>query len=158
MFTPELILRKYMLTEIEINKMVAVAREARKNAFDFKSKHNLGAAVLTERGNLYGGCNIDAVISSQGTCAEMAAINHAIVHGEYVIKALAVIDSDFTYPCGACLQYLTQFSQVGGEEIEIVVANEKNDFKIEKLSELLPKRFISKVFGEILKGYAGKNK
>lgn len=147
-----------MLNGEEIKKLIETAQEAKNKAMDFKSKHAFGAAVLTMDGECYGGCNIDAVISSQGTCAEMAAINHAVIHGKYVIKAVGIVDRGFTYPCGACLQYLTQFSQIGENDIEIVAIDENKKFEIKKLSELLPKRFESKTFKEVLKNYADKNK
>ncbi len=146
-----------MLTNEEIIKLGETAREAQKWALDFKSKHAFGAAVLTEKGNYYGGCNVDGVISSQGICAEMAAINHMVIHGEYKIRAIGVVDEGLTYPCGACLQYLGQFSQMSGIEIEIVAIDKDNNFEVKKLSELLPKGFVSETFGEILKTYAGKN-
>lgn len=146
-----------MLTGEEINKLTKTANEVRDKAMDFKSKHPFGAAVLTNKGNCYGGCNVDAVISSQGICAEMMAINHAVIHGDYVIKAIGVIDKCITYPCGACLQYLTQFSQISETDIEIVAIDENNNFEIKKLSELLPNKFLSRTFNEVLKSYASKN-
>lgn len=147
-----------MLTSEEINKLVETAQKARINAMDFKSKHAIGAAVLTGAGNCFGGCNIDAVISSQGTCAEALAINHAVAHGECEIKAIGVIDDKFTFPCGACLQYLCQFSQVSGKEIEVVVIASDGKYEIKTLSELLPNKFISKTFATELESYAGKNR
>lgn len=124
--------------------LIQVATETRKNAVALKSGHGLGAAVMTTNGNVYGGCNIEGVISSLGVCAEMAAIDHAVVHGEFKFKAVAVIDSEITWPCGACLQYLTQFWQFGEEKIEIVAANEKVEYETKSLNELLPQKYESK--------------
>ncbi|MCL4384113.1 cytidine deaminase, partial [Patescibacteria group bacterium] len=107
-----------MLTNEEIATLQKKATEARKRAFSFKSGHSFGACVLTEAGNYYEGVNVEGVISSLGVCAEMAALDHATTHGEYKFKAICVADDKLTYPCGACLQYMTQFSQVNDYDLE----------------------------------------
>jgi len=133
-----------MITKKDIENLINVAKETRENAMALKSGHGLGAAIMTIKGNVYGGCNIEGVISSLGVCAEMAAIDHAVVHGEYKFKALAVVDKEIVWPCGACLQYLTQFYQLGEEEIEIIAADESGKFEKKSLGELLPHKYESK--------------
>src|SRR3989339_85955 len=132
-----------MLTEIEIRKMLAVAAETRENAFVPRSGHKIGACVLTTDGNYFGGCNTESVISGLGVCAEISAMDHAVVHGKYEFRALAVVDEGLTYPCGACLQYLYLFYQINNQEIEIVVADTSKNYKIQKLSELLPHHYLT---------------
>ena len=132
-----------MLTKNEIEKMIEVALETRKKAMAIKSGHGIGAAVITTKENIYGGCNIEGVISSLGVCAEMAAIDHAVVHGEYKFKGLVVVDEEITWPCGACLQYLTQFYQLDDEKIDIIAANESGQYESANLEQLLPKKYIS---------------
>jgi cytidine deaminase len=133
-----------MITKEEIKTLIEIASETRKHAVAIKSGHGLGAAIMTMEGEKFGGCNIEGVISSLGVCAEMAAIDHAVVHGKYKFKALAVVDDVITWPCGACLQYLTQFYQFNEEKIEIIAANEKGEYEIKNLDELLPKKYESK--------------
>lgn len=132
------------LTKEEIQKLIDIAKEARNNAFAYRSGHKIGAAVLTTDGEIFGGCNTESNISSLGVCAEMSAIDHAVVHGKYEFKALAVVDTKLTYPCGACLQYLTLFTQIDNSDVYIVVSDVNNKYKIEKISELLPHEYISK--------------
>jgi cytidine deaminase len=142
------------LSEIEIKKMIGVAIEVRKNAFSFKSGHSIGACVLTRKGEYFGGCNTEGVISSMGVCAEMSAIDHAVIHGSYQFKAIAVIDqSKFVYPCGACRQYMAQFYQVDSEDIWVIVAKESGEYKKSTLLKLLPEAFLTTTFKEKIRAF-----
>ena len=146
-----------MLTHEEIKLMIKVASEAEENAFIFKSKHAFGAAVLTTEGDAYGGCNIDGIISSMGICAEMNAMNHAAIHGKYRFKALLILDEKkFVYPCGTCLQYLSQFSQTNNCDIEVVSAMTNGECQIKRLSELLPERYLTSSFRGALEKFRNK--
>ena len=146
-----------MITEQEINQLLVKANEAERNAFIFKSNHAFGAAVLATDGEIFSGCNIDGVISSQGTCAESCALNHAVAHGKYNIKAVLVVDEkEFVYPCGVCLQYMGQFYQTANVEIEIISAKTNGEYQIKKLMELLPEVYLSSSFSDKLKTYKNK--
>lgn len=145
-----------MLTEIEINKMIAVAVEARENAFVHRSGHKIGACILTTDGNYFGGCNTESVISGLGVCAEISAMDHAVVHGKYEFKGLAVTDENLTYPCGACMQYLYLFYQINNNDIEVVVANINGNYEVKKLTELLPYKYLTENNLEKLKKYTNK--
>lgn len=142
-----------MLTNKEIQDLITASKLARQNAFSFKSGHSFGAAILTESGEIFIGCNVEGVISSLGVCAEMAAIDHAVVHGKYSFKAICVSDENITYPCGACLQYLNQFSQVNDCDFEIITSDADGKYEIKKLSQLLPNRFFSKSFDVKIKEF-----
>lgn len=128
-----------MLSQEEIYKLIDCAKEYRQNAFIPDSDHKVGACILTKYDNYYGGCNIRSNISGMGTCAERCAIDHAVSHGEYVFRALAVVDSYLNYPCGACLQYLLQFQEIDDDEpIIIIVAKYNGEHQIVSLDQLLP--------------------
>ncbi|MEM0007472.1 MAG: cytidine deaminase [Candidatus Bathyarchaeia archaeon] len=109
----------------------------------------VGAAVLAEDGKIYGGCNVESWVSGLGICAERNAINHAILHGNKRIKAIAVAtdakNEGEIKPCGACLQYISDFAE--SSEIKIVMAKVENTqvlfetVKIKRLKELLPEPF-----------------
>ena len=145
------------LNKEEIGRMIKMAKISRNNAFVYRSKHRIGAAVLTTEGEVFGGCNTESNISSLGVCAEMSAVDHAVVHGKYEFRALAVVDKKMTYPCGACLQYLTLFSQINSIDFDIIVSNTKGKYKIEKLSKLLPHEYISANNSKIKKYKNKKN-
>lgn len=142
-----------MLSKEEIDNLTKKAISIRSNAFSFKSGHSFGACVLTTDENYFEGVNVEGVISSMGVCAEMAAMDHAVIHGKYSFKAVCVADDNITYPCGACLQYLAQFSQVNDMDIEVLACKMDGSFESKKLSELLPKEYLSKDFDQKIKSY-----
>jgi cytidine deaminase len=126
------------LTEKEIKALVKVATKTRKNAFCHRSNHKIGASVLTCDGEIFGGCNVESVISGLGTCAERCAVDNAVAHGKYSFRAVCCVDTKLTPCCGACLQYLTLFSQVSGGEIYLVNAGIHGEYEITKLTQALP--------------------
>jgi cytidine deaminase len=126
------------LTDKEVEQLIKVAAKTRMNAFCHRSKHKIGASVMTFDGQIFGGCNVESVISGLGTCAERCAIDNAVANGQYSFRALCCVDSKLTPCCGACLQYLTLFSQVSGDEIYLVNASTDGTYEVDKLSQALP--------------------
>jgi cytidine deaminase len=106
----------------------------------------VGAAALANDGRVYEGCNIESWISGLGTCAERCAINHAVLHGNRKIKAIAIVmeaeGHNEPRPCGACLQYIYDFAD--DPKIKIVMAKAEDSrilfetVKIKTLEEILP--------------------
>jgi cytidine deaminase len=106
----------------------------------------VGAAVLANDGQVYEGCNIESWISGLGTCAERCAINHAALHGNRMIKEIAIVmeaeGHNEPRPCGACLQYIYDFAD--DHKIKIVMAKAEDSrilfetVKIKTLEEMLP--------------------
>ncbi|MGB9675552.1 MAG: cytidine deaminase [Candidatus Bathyarchaeales archaeon] len=109
----------------------------------------VGAAVLGEDGEIYDGCNVESWVSGLGICAERCAVNHAVLHGNRRIKAVALVmekeSSEDPKPCGACLQYISDFAEK--PKIKIVTAKVENGevlfetVKVKTLEELLPSPF-----------------
>ena len=109
----------------------------------------VGAAVLAEDGEIYGGCNVESWVSGLGICAERDAINHAVLHGNRKIREIAIVmDADSQCeprPCGACLQYIHDFAE--NPKVKIVTAKTGKDrilfetVKVKTLRELLPSPF-----------------
>lgn len=145
-----------MINKEETEKLIAVAKAARENAFAHRSGHKIGAAVLTTDGEMFGGCNTESAISSLGVCAEMSAIDHAVVHGKYEFRALAVVDKELTYPCGACLQYLCLFYQINNQEVEVIVASIDGRTEKRNLTDLLPHRYLTENNLDEIRKYKNK--
>ena len=84
----------------------------------------VGSAVVAEDGQTYEGCNIESWISGLGICAERAAINHALLHGNRKIREVAVVISaectGAPRPCGVCLQHIYDFAQ--NPQIKVIMA------------------------------------
>ena len=142
-----------MLTKDEIQKLIKIAAEFRQKSFLVRSKHKVGASVITTDVEYYGGCLIESVVTGLGVCAERSAIDHSVIHGKYQIKALCVVDTKQIYPCGACLQYLMQFYQINNQDIDIVVSDIYGTYKITSLKNLLPHGYLTKKHLFSLKKY-----
>ncbi len=105
----------------------------------------VGAAVLAEDGQVYEGCNVESWISGLGVCAERCAINHAVLHGNRKIEAVALVMNANNHseprPCGACLQYVHDFAE--DAEVKVVMARAKN-------GKVLTDSIVVKTVGELL--------
>lgn len=146
------------LTKKELENLIVVAKKTRRFAFTHRSLHNIGASVLTDEGEIFGGCNIESVISGLGTCAERCAINNAICHGYYNIRAVLTLDKGFTPTCGACLQYILLFSQLSEKEILIINADTEGNYETDTIDNLLPQGYKTQNNLEVIRSYKKKGK
>ena len=86
-------------------------RDARK-AYAPYSKFPVGAAIRTEDGKIFAGCNIENAAYPEGWCAETTALGHYIMGGGGKIAEIAVIAERMprVTPCGGCRQRLAEFA------------------------------------------------
>lgn len=116
--------------------------ECAKKAADFSyspySNFAVGAALLTEDGRLYTGCNIENASYGATNCAERTAIFKAVSEGKRRLQKIAVVagDGSTAYPCGICLQVMQEFMPQG-----TVLLEENGEIVSYRLTELLPKGF-----------------
>jgi len=146
------------LSDEEIKQLIKVASKTRLNAFCHRSKHKIGASILTTDGKIFGGCNVEAVISGLGTCAERCAVDNAVANGYYSFRAVCCVDSKLTPCCGACLQYLTLFAQVSGDEIYLVNASTNGRYEVDKLTQALPLGYRTESNLEEIQSFNGNGK
>ena len=99
-----------------MEQLKRLARNASSRAYSPYSGIRVGAAVYTEDGKCYTGCNIENASYGLTLCAERVAIASAVAAGATQIAAIAValnpegeVVEKFT-PCGACLQFLAEFA------------------------------------------------
>lgn len=125
---------------MDYKMLVSKALEGKKNAYAPYSKFKVGAAVLTEDGKVYTGCNIENASYGATNCAERTAIFKAVSEGYTTIKAIAIvgIENEYTYPCGICRQVIAEF---GSEDIEIILGKNENEYIVKTLDEILPGAF-----------------
>lgn len=128
----------------EIDNLFGVAEKGRERAYAAKTEHKIGASILTPEGAYFAGCNVESNISGLGACAERVAVMNAIANGKYVFKALLLLDKEHIIPCGACLQYLSEFSAIGERDITIISATLDGSIKQYSLHKLLPHAYFSK--------------
>lgn len=114
-----------------------------KNAYAVVSGFPVGAAVLTTAGEIFQGCNTESVISGLGVCAERSAIDHAVACGEYLYQAIAVTSEleKPIAPCGMCLQYIGEFSQLADRDIEILMVGAAGEIRESSIRDMLPTLF-----------------
>lgn len=123
--------------------LITAALEARKNSYSPYSGYSVGAAILTEDGSIFTGCNIENASYGATNCAERTAIFSAVAAGHRRFKAIAVVggkenESDLPYPCGICRQVLSEFC---GRDFKILIARSEDDYSEHTLEELLPFSF-----------------
>lgn len=121
-------------------KLISLAEDVTKNAYATYSEFHVGAALLTEDGNIYQGCNVENISYGLTSCAERNAIFSAIsAQGPIKIKAIAVANGKkiFCTPCGACRQVINEF----GPECTVYYYNGKGDYIEKTLDQLLPGAF-----------------
>ena len=97
---------------------------------------SVGAAILTDKGNIYTGICIDTACG-MGMCAERNAIANMLTNGENkIVKVAAVMpDGSSGTPCGVCREFMMQLGE-GNEDIEILLSLEP--LKTIRLKEQLP--------------------
>ena len=113
------------------------AKEVSKLSYSPYSQFAVGAAILTDSGKIFTGCNVENSSYGLTVCAERCAIFKAISEGETGILAVAIFspNQEECYPCGACRQVIFEFQK--DTEIEIVTEKDSN-LVIRKMNELLP--------------------
>ncbi len=119
------------------NKLIEVAQEARKKAYAKYSDFFVGAAVLTDSGKIFPGCNVENASYSLTICAERTALHSAIVAGERKFTHLVVATENGVSPCGACRQVIWELCG----DIPITIVDEKGVCTETRSSTLLPLAF-----------------
>lgn len=94
-----------------LRRLEKAARRAARTSYSPYSKFPVGAAVLTERGKVYSGCNVENASYGLCNCAERTAIFSAVAAGERAVRAVVVYTPTptVTAPCGACRQVINEF-------------------------------------------------
>jgi cytidine deaminase len=95
-----------------MQRLIDAARAARKYGYAPYSGYRVGAAVLTQSGKVFSGCNVENASYGATVCAERNAIAQMIVAGESDPVACAVVTEGRKpgSPCGICRQVLAEFA------------------------------------------------
>ena len=126
-------------------RLIAAALEARKRSYAPYSHYHVGAALWTQSGKLYTGCNIENAGYTPSNCAERTAFFKAVSEGVLEFDAICVVGGmnkelkEYAAPCGVCRQVMMEFCDP--EEFQIILATGKEQYEIFTLKELLPLGF-----------------
>jgi cytidine deaminase len=124
------------------SELVGSAITALKHTYSPYSKYPVGAALLTKEGSVYAGCNMENASYGLTICAERSAFGSAISEGEREFQAIAIVteSGNMPYPCGACLQVMSEFC---GKDFLIItaVAENKNASEENTLGNMLKAPF-----------------
>lgn len=124
------------------SELMDMAKEAMKSAYAPYSHFSVGAAVETDDGKVYCGCNIENSSYGATICAERTAISKAVSEGYRRITRIAICDSNnsFAWPCGICRQVMSEFAV----EDFYVILEDNGKLSNFFLKELLPNSFSGK--------------
>jgi cytidine deaminase len=124
---------------LDLETVMGAARDASGRAYAPYSDFRVGAAILTEGGEIHAGCNVENASYGLAICAERnAATAMALADPEdREIRLVAVFSPDAApcFPCGACRQVLREF---GCKE---VVVEENSGLRRYPFEEILPHAF-----------------
>jgi len=126
------------LTDTQVKNLVKNAQEARLKAYAPYSTYQVGAALLSEDGQIIQGCNVENASYGLTNCAERSAIFSAVSMGKKNFQAISVVTKDGGSPCGACRQVINEFNP----DMVVIIAKEDGTVVAKKtLRELLPEAF-----------------
>ncbi len=119
--------------------LLSAAQEVREQAYAPYSGFLVGAAVLSDKGQIYTGCNVEISSFSHTCCAERVAVFSAVTAGHQALVACAVVTgiSHPVSPCGACRQVLNEFSQ----SMIVLLGTLEGEVREVALEDLLPDAF-----------------
>ena len=120
-------------------ELVEKATQVREIAYAPFSKFKVGAAVETETGEIFTGCNVESASYGLTVCAERVAIWKAVSEGKKKFSRIAVVadTEELTPPCGVCRQIIWEFCG----DVPVIMANLKGDIETVQMKELLPRAF-----------------
>jgi cytidine deaminase len=123
-----------------LDQLFQAAKVAKSQAYAPYSKFHVGAAILSDDGKIYAGCNVENAAYPSGTCAEAGAIAAMNLGGAKKIAAVLVMgDGDqLCTPCGSCRQRIREFAPA---ITPVHIADETAVRQSFTLAELLPFSF-----------------
>ena len=123
-------------------EILQLAIKASKNAYCPYSKFPVGACAVFESEKEYTGCNVENSSYGLSLCAERNALSSAVAQSENTKLVKIAIYSPNTkecFPCGACRQWIQEFSK--GFNTEIILEGKNDEIKIYHINEILPYPF-----------------
>jgi cytidine deaminase len=132
------------VSAVSLAPVLEAARAARANAYAPYSQYRVGAALLTRRGGIYAGCNVENATYGATSCAERSAVAAMVAAGDRAPVACVVVTAGPRpgAPCGICRQVLAEFAR----DMRLLLVAEDDRGRVlarksARLAALLPQAF-----------------
>ncbi|GAB1420324.1 cytidine deaminase [Anaerolineales bacterium] len=121
-----------------LESLVQAAIQVSRNAYVPYSHYHVGAALESQDGQIFKGCNVENAAYPATICAERSALVSAVSAGQQGFKRIAIVTANGGSPCGICRQMLYEFSP----NLEVILADMSGQIHYQGvLSDLLPLGF-----------------
>ena len=131
------------MPKVTKSQLVRAAIKVREYACAPYSRFKVGAALLTDKGKIIAGANVESASYGLTCCAERVALFKALSSGEKKFVAIAVVArlAGGPMPCGACRQLLMEYAP---RAVVLVCDTARpREMKIFPVAELLPGAFVT---------------
>ena len=100
-------------------------------------KTRVGAAVLSQQGNIYAGCNIEHIFRSHDVHAEVNALTTMAASGDGPATAVLIASERERFtPCGGCLDWIFE---LGGPATLVAFQGSRSaSLTVHRADELMP--------------------
>ncbi len=133
------------MKENYLDDLIEKALDMRNFSYTPYSHYKVGAALLSEEGDIYGGCNVENSTYGATNCAERTAFFKAVSEGVTKFKHIVITGGpekgplQYASPCGICRQVMREFCDP--DTFLVTLARSKDDYKTFTLAQLLPESF-----------------
>ena len=130
------------MSKISDQELIQMAIEARENSYSPYSHFMVGAALLSNDGKVFRGCNIENAGYTPSNCAERTAFFKAVSEGVFGFDTIAIVAGPQggelirTAPCGVCRQVMMEFCEPA--TFRVLLAKSPEDYEEWTLEKLLP--------------------
>lgn len=123
---------------VPLDRLVTLARGMLAHSYAPYSRFSVGAALETDTGEVFTGCNVENASYGLTICAEQSAVAAAVSRGRTRFRRLVVVTAGqrAVAPCGRCRQVLAEF---GTDLVVYGVANGEQAHW--QLKDLIPDPF-----------------
>ena len=127
----------------DVQELIKIAEEAMEKAYAPYSGFKVGATILTADGKVYSGCNVENASYGATICAERCAAIKAVSEGNTSFIKIVIVSSSgkYTYPCGVCRQFLSEFFE---EEGTLILQDERRGILEIPFWDIIPHAFTGK--------------